>query len=162
VINAAKSLKYNSLITVLIGIEKSKINDFSWLYIPDKEILTHRVSFPSNYSQYVAPKGKSSVLAEITCNFGDNLWKMKEERITERTISDLHELKIINEEDVCFRKMKRIKYAYVINDLDCSRNLAEVMGYLRKVGIDLVGRFAEFKYLNMDGCIRNATNYVLE
>jgi protoporphyrinogen oxidase len=33
---AAAELKYNSLITVLIGIRKNKINDLSWLYIPEK------------------------------------------------------------------------------------------------------------------------------
>jgi len=63
---AVNNLKFNSLITVGIGVDRPKLNDFSWLYIPDKDVLTHRVSFPSNYSPYVAPKGKSSMLVEIT------------------------------------------------------------------------------------------------
>jgi len=70
---AVDNLKYNSLITVMIGLDKPKINDFTWLYIPDKDVLTHRVSFPSNYSPFVSPEGKSSVLAEITCNTKDEV-----------------------------------------------------------------------------------------
>ena len=78
---AANELKYNSLVTVILGINKSKINDLSWLYIPDKKIWAHRVSFPSNYSRFVAPPKKSSILAEITCNIEDNMWKMKDKEM---------------------------------------------------------------------------------
>jgi len=157
---AATALKYNSLITVMLGINKEKVNDISWLYIPDKKTLAHRVSFPSNYSPYVAPFNKSSVLAEITCNIEDNMWKIKDEEITERVISDLEQLRIINKKDICFAKVKRIEYAYVISDLDYNDNLKIIKNYFDETGIGLLGRFAEFKYLNMDACIRNALNYV--
>lgn len=156
---AAGNLKFNSLITILLGLETPKVNDFSWLYIPDADVLTHRVSFPSNYTPYAAPKRKSSVLAEITCNIGDNIWRMKEQEIISRTIDDLHRLKIINKEGVCFAKMKKVKYAYIINDLYYSKNVEIVTDHLTRSGIDLVGRFAEFRYLNMDACIRNAMGY---
>jgi len=159
--NAVNDLKYNSLITIMIGIDKPRINDFTWLYIPDKDVLTHRVSFPSNYSPYVAPEGKSSVLAEITGNIGDGIWKMKDEDLIERTIEDLHRLKIITKGNVCFSEVRRLKYAYVISDLDYHENIRIVDNYMRKIGIDLVGRFAEFKYLNMDACIRSAMNYMV-
>jgi len=158
--NATNSLKYNSLITIMIGIDKPKINNFSWLYIPDKDVLTHRVSFPSNYSPYVVPEGKSSVLAEITCNIEDEIWKMKDEEIIEKTIEDLHKLRIINGESVCFTKVKRIKYAYVVNDLEYRKNIEIVREYTENLGIGLVGRFSEFKYLNMDACVRSAMEYV--
>jgi protoporphyrinogen oxidase len=159
---AVNDLKYNSLITIMIGINKLKINDFTWLYIPDKDILTHRVSFPSNYSSYVVPEGKSSVLAEITCNVGDEIWKMDDNDLIEKTISDLYRLNIISKEDVCFVKVKKTKYAYVINDLDYHGNMKTVKDYMSEMGIDIVGRFSEFKYLNMDDCIRSAMNYAVK
>lgn len=157
---AANELKYNSLVTVMLGINKNKINDLHWLYIPEKKILTHRVSFPSNYSPYVAPSKRSSILAEITCNIEDNVWKMKDEEIVERVINDLEQLGIINKKDVCFVKAKRTEHAYVISDLDYSNNLRIIKNYFDETGIGLVGRFAEFKYLNMDACIESAMNYV--
>ncbi|MEM3551163.1 MAG: FAD-dependent oxidoreductase [Candidatus Bathyarchaeia archaeon] len=156
----AGKLKYNSLITVMLGVDKEKINDLSWLYIPDKHILTHRVSFPSNYSPSVAPKRKSSVLAEITCVVGDKIWRMKEEEVINRVTSELHQLKVIDKTEVCFGEMRKTEYAYVISDLDYSKNVKILEGYFAKTGIDLVGRFAEFKYLNMDACIERAASYV--
>lgn len=159
---ATNNLKYNSLITVMIGLDVPKINDFSWVYLPDKNVLPHRVSFPSNFSPYVTPKGKSSVLAEITCNMGDEIWKMDDEDLTESVINDLHRLKIINKRDVFFTKVRRIRYAYIIYDLDYRENMKIVKKFMKSVGISLVGRFAEFEYLNMDACIKRAVNQVMK
>jgi protoporphyrinogen oxidase len=160
VIGAAEKLKYNSLITVMLGVKKLKINDLSWLYIPDKDVITHRVSFPSGYSPANAPKGCSSILAEITCNFGDSVWNASEKEIINRVVNDLHRLKIIEVGDVCFSKAMKMKYAYVINDIDYRKNNEIVENYMKTLGIGLAGRFSEFKYLNMDNCIRSAMDFV--
>jgi protoporphyrinogen oxidase len=160
VMRAARKLQYNSLITVMIGTNKDKINGMTWLYIPDKKILTHSISFPSNFSPEVAPKGKSSVLVEITCRLNDEIWKMNDEELKHRVINDLHELKILDGKDVCFSAVRRLEFAYVINDLDYEDNLRFIKGYFDKEEISLVGRFAEFKYLNMDNCMENALNWV--
>ncbi|OPY53842.1 MAG: hypothetical protein A4E49_01283 [Methanosaeta sp. PtaU1.Bin112] len=158
--DAVSRLKYNSLITVMIGLGRPKVCDLTWLYIPARDVLTHRVSFPSNYSPYVAPEGKSSILAEITCNIGDEIWRMGNEAVIERVVDDLHRLSIINKEEVCFSAVRRLKYAYVISDLEYQENMRVIKDYMQEIGIDLLGRFSEFKYLNMDGCIRNVLNYL--
>jgi protoporphyrinogen oxidase len=158
--NASARLNVNSLITIMLGINKERINNLSWLYLPDNSVLPHRVSFPSNYSPMVAPSGKSAVLAEITCQFGDRVWNMEENELILQTVEDLHSLGIIDKADVCFSKVKKLEYAYVINDLNYTRMLNVVREYFTNIGIDLLGRFAEFKYLNMDACIENTMNYV--
>ena len=160
VTEAVNDLKFNSLITIGIGVDKPRINDFSWIYIPDKDVLTHRVSFPSNYSPYVAPEGKSSVLAEITYREGDRISKMKDEEIIEKTIEDLDRLGIINKEDVLLTTIHRFKYAYVICDLIYKKNLKIVLEYFNELGIDLIGRFAKWAYLNMDDVVKDAKDYV--
>jgi protoporphyrinogen oxidase len=159
---AADDLKFNSIVTVMLGLNNAKINELSWLYIPEETSLPHRVSFPSNYSPYVTPKGKSSVLAEVTCKKDDDTWKMKDQEIIDQVIHDLHRLQIINKESVCFSKAKRSTYAYVLNDTKYKENLKTVRSYITEAGIDLLGRFSEFKYLNMDGCVENVMNYVKE
>lgn len=158
---AANGLKYNSLITVMIGLNRNALKDLSWLYIPDKEVLAHRVSFPSNFSPCVAPSGKSSVLAEITCSPADfGIWEAKNEEIIDRVIDDLSKLRIVEREDICFKRVHRTKYAYVINDFDYVSNLNIIKNYFNNAGIGLIGRFSEYKYLNMDACIASAMKYV--
>jgi protoporphyrinogen oxidase len=110
----------------------------------------------------VAPEGKSSVLAEITCRIDDAIWKMKDEEIINQVTDDLHGLQILDEKKVCFAKAKRSEYAYVLNDMGYEENLKTVKTFVNEAGIDLLGRFSEFKYLNMDACVENAMNYVKE
>ncbi len=158
---AASNLKYTSLITVMIGLDVEKLNDFSWIYIPDDNILSHRVSFPSNYSPHVVPSGKSSVLAEITCTLDSAIWEMRDSDILRRVVDDLCTLRLFNKDDICFSSVKRTKYAYVINDLSYSKNMTVIKDFLAKENVDCVGRFGEFIYLNMDGCVRRAHDYVI-
>ncbi|MGQ4832639.1 MAG: protoporphyrinogen/coproporphyrinogen oxidase [Candidatus Asgardarchaeia archaeon] len=157
---AVQDLKYNSIITVMLGLDVDKLNDFSWLYIPQEDVITHRVSFPSNYSEYVAPKGKSSVLAEITLHEKNHLWKEDDSLVAKRVIEDLNRIGLIEKETVELYLVKRQKYAYVINDLNYSQNTKIFRDFFSKKGIGLVGRFSEFKYLNMDATIKSALNFV--
>jgi protoporphyrinogen oxidase len=153
-------LKYNSLACVFVGV-RGKVPDISWLYVHEKELgLFNRVSFPSNYSPEVAPPGHSSILVEITYHEGDKVSTMPDQEIINHVIIALKNMKIINNPDeVIYTAMERQKYAYVIYDLDYLRNIAIVKDFCAKRGIMLVGRFAEFEYLNMDGCIRSALNF---
>jgi len=157
--HALYELKYNSLITVMLGLDVGYLNDFSWLYIADGDCLAHRVAFPSNYSKSVAPEGKSAVIAEITYNNGGSIDRLSDGEIITRTIEELHKKKIIDKDTVCFSRAKRIKYAYVISDLNYEHNIELIKRFLTNRGIHLVGRFAEFEYLNMDACMRNAFDF---
>jgi len=161
VMKASKGLYYNSLITVGIGVKREKLNDFSWLYIPDKKILTHRVSFPSNYSPHVAPNGSSSVLAEITYREGDAISRMNDEEIAQRTLSDLVDLGVIPEDSEVLLTYK-FKYAYVVYDVDFRRKLDEVFNYLNDTGVYSVGRFGSWEYANMDRVIKMSREFVNE
>jgi protoporphyrinogen oxidase len=151
--DAVESLKYNSLITVMLGINKPSINDFTAIYFPDSDFLPNRVAFPMNFSKENTPFGMSSVVAEITADASDKVWKFTDDQLIEHVIQGLHIRKIIDKNDVIYSKVRRSNYAYVIYDLDYQRNIATVKNYFRHMGIDICGRFAEFEYLNMDACI---------
>ncbi len=155
---AVQGLRYNSLITVMLGLDEEYLNDFSWIYIPDADCLPHRVAFPSNYSKEVAPPGKSSLIAEITYNRGDAIDRMTNEELIARTIRDLDKKGIINKDRVCLARVRRTKLAYVVYDLDYERKMSLIRSFLNRVGIQVAGRFAEFQYLNMDACVRKAMN----
>ena len=157
---ACSELKYNSIACIFLGI-KGKVPDISWMYIPEKELgLFNRISFPSNYSPHVAPSGHSSILVEITYRKGDKASTMQDGDIIDHVVDALAIMKIIKtRDDVVYSAVMRQKYAYVIYDLEYQKNIATVKEYCTRIGISLVGRFAEFEYLNMDGCIRNAMNF---
>lgn len=160
VTTAIERLRYNSVACVQIGIRGS-VPPLSWVYIPDRDIsLANRISFPSNYSRHVAPEGCSSILAEVTFNDGDPVSRMTDSEIADHVIASLGKMGFLSGERVIYRAVDRQKFAYVVYDLDYPGNIRLVRNYFEKRGITLVGRFSQFEYLNMDGCIRNAMKCV--
>ncbi|HJJ64403.1 MAG TPA: FAD-dependent oxidoreductase, partial [Methanocorpusculum sp.] len=153
------ALRYNSIACISVGI-KGDIPDISWMYVPEmKWGAFNRLSFPSNFSTKVAPDGCSSILAEITYNEGDEISKMTDAEIIEHTVSGLREMGLAAD-NVVHTAVDRFKYAYVVYDVDYLENIKTAREYLEGLGLDLVGRFSQFEYLNMDGCIRSVLNFV--
>jgi protoporphyrinogen oxidase len=154
---AARGLKYNSLVTVLLGFDIKNMNDIHWLYFPREEDgLFNKVCFPFNNSPCVVPRGKSSAIVEITCTSRDDIWKMKDEKLIEHIIDKLDGHKVASRDKVCFSKVMRSEYAYVINDLDYNKNTGSLRSFFANEGVVLCGRFSEFKYLGMDATVKSA------
>lgn len=153
----AGRLRFNSLVTVMFGVDHPEINDLSWVYFPRKEDgMFYRASFPSNYSPEVSPSGKSSVMAEITCSEGDKTWRMPDSELVDSVESSLRKNGILTKDSVQFSRVSRTKYAYIVYDLDHQLRVSKIRKYLSGLGIELCGRFGQFEYLNMDTCMASA------
>jgi protoporphyrinogen oxidase len=152
---AVSRLKFNSVATVMLGMGKPEASGISWMYFPGRELF-NRVAFPSNFSAKAAPQGKSSLVAEVTFREGDEVSRMGDESLCQAVIGELHEDKIIDKAQVEFSAVRRTRHAYVLHDLEYEESSAAAREYFASQGIVLCGRFSEFRYLNMDACIRSA------
>jgi protoporphyrinogen oxidase len=157
---ACRALVCNALVCVNVGVSGT-LPPISWMYIPDKTLgKTNRISFPSHFSRNAAPEGCSSVLAEITHQPGDETGAMSDEELTCEVVSMLEEMGICTRERVVYTSVVRQPFAYVVYDLAYQKNIAAVRDYCSSAGIPLVGRFAQFEYLNMDGVIRSVLDFI--
>lgn len=157
---SCRALTYNSLICVNIGI-RGVVPAISWMYIPDKALgMTNRLSFPSNFSRHTAPEGCSTILAEITHQPGDEMSRTPDNELVDEVLRMLESMKICTPDQVVFSSVERQPFAYVVYDLSHQKNIAIIQGYCRSQDIPLVGRFAQFEYLNMDGCIRSVMDFM--
>ncbi len=148
-----KKLKWNSLIVVGIAVNKPRIKDYHWVYFPNEAIF-HRLAFISNYSPFMAPEGKSSIIAEITVPY--NALSSKEiEYYADQVIEDLVQLKIVNEKDIIFTRTWTWEYGYVINHLNYRQDMEFIKKYLDSISLISVGRWGAWRYLNMDTTIKN-------
>lgn len=151
---AAEALQHRSLVTVMLGIDRPNLNDFSWVYFPRPEDgRFNRISFPSNFSDRVAPEGMSSAVAEITCLEGDEVWSARDADLVEHVVERADALGVFRREDVTASRIARTRHAYVVFDRAHRRNLDLVNAYAAKRGIRLLGRFGQFDYINTDQCI---------
>jgi protoporphyrinogen oxidase len=158
--DAVGRLVYNGVACIFVGL-RGPVPPYSWVYLPEQELgFANRVSFPSNYSTGTAPKGCGSILAECTYRPGDPVATMGDSALVDHVLDRLEAMGVLHRDDVVFTGIARQPFAYVVYDIDYQESIATVREFVAASGIDLVGRFAEFEYLNMDGCIRHALDYV--
>ena len=151
VMHSLNEMKYNSIHIIIVQAKKDSIGDHFALYIPDKEIIFHRLS-KLNFlgEEYCLKDGGTTLLVEITFRPGSYIGSLGREEIRKRVLEDLEKINFVKKKDVTGVEIRSFKYAYVIYDLDHRKNTDKVLNYLSGLGIYSAGRFAEFEYMNSD------------
>lgn len=72
----------------------------------------------------------------------------------------LEKMKIIKKSQIIWSRVYRQPFAYVVYDLGYQENIRVIREFCASIGIPLLGRFAQFEYLNMDGCIRSVMDFI--
>jgi protoporphyrinogen oxidase len=153
---AAGALRYNSLRVALIGVSATDLPAYTALYVPDPRSLYHRVCFNQTFSPDLVPPCHSSVSCEITVSPGSDLDAWPDERLLDRVVDDLVRDGIVRRETVCYRRIHRERFAYVIYTHGYGERVRAIREHTGSRGIDLAGRFAEYRYVNTDACVRRA------
>lgn len=149
-----QNLKYNSIHIVIINVSKDTINDHFSMMFPQKDIFFHRLNRLNFLGpNYCLPDGSSTFLADVTFRKGTPYGEMSREAVVQKCIEDMAKLGFIDKRDVQFTDIHTEKYAYVIYDLDNKSNKEMTLSYLKSMGIEPAGRFAEFEYMNSDQVI---------
>jgi protoporphyrinogen oxidase len=153
VVVACESLRYHGILCVNVAVDRPDLSDMHWAYFYEDEFPFHRLSFPANFSPANVPAGKSSISIEAAYSPDRPL---DEVRLVEQTLTALRAARILDEGDVVeFVHTEQILPAYVIYDLDHSRNVAVIRDWLAEQHIFAAGRFGEWQYLNMDHSMRS-------
>lgn len=154
--DSAAKLRYNSLINVLIGTDEDRGFPYTAIYVPDPEIIFHRLSFPKAFSERTVPAGQSSIMAEITANEGDGVWELTDDEIVERSTVALEQMGFLDRKRINYRRVVRFQYGYPVYDLDYRKNVTMLRHSVEDAGVRLLGRFAQFDYINSDVCVERA------
>lgn len=154
---AVRDLRHNSIVICVLNLKRDNIGDTLAVYIPDKEIIFHRLS-KMNFLMPSMDKGSTTLMAEITYRKGDTVDKMSDDGVLKQVLDDLEKAGFIDaKSDLNFSEVRRFEYAYVIYDLNHRRNMKVIKDfYETKMQLVLCGRFGEFEYLNMDTVIEHS------
>lgn len=151
VLASARSLIFRDLIAVCLEIRRPRVTQDSWIYVPDPAFAFARVLEPKNWSEAMAPRDETSLVAEHYCFEGDEIWKSSDQELVQRTIHDLSErLRFIAKDDVIGGFAIRIKKPYPVYEIGYREHLQRIQRYLRGiVNLQSVGRGGMFKYYNV-------------
>ena len=155
VLESAAALRHRSMIFVYLILNRPKLTDDHWIYLPEQALITHRLSEFKNFSPDAAPPDKTLICAEITCFYGDEDWNKTDEELRQIVVDDLvHRIKLIKADEVLRTFSRRERYAYPIYDLTYRPHRDRLLAYVDSIGaLDTTGRQGLFKYNNMDHSI---------
>lgn len=154
VLAAARQLKFKSLIFVYCVVNRKKITPDHWIYLPQAELATNRISEIRNFSERNVIPGKTILCGEISCDFGDPVWRMSTAELQKKFLGDLSLLKFISRSDLEETFVFREEFAYPVYDIPYARNLNKTVEYLKSFkNLIMLGRNGLFRYNNMDHCL---------
>jgi protoporphyrinogen oxidase len=145
------SLRYVSVININLGVKRERISDFHWIYYPDSAYPFYRLGFLNNLSPHMAPKGTSSLYAEISY-LPSNPPSL--DQVREETLAGLIACGVLRDDDeILTEKILMIKHAYVIYDLFRYQHLSHIIQFLRSQQIYPIGRYGLWEYTTMEEAI---------
>jgi len=156
VIDGANRLHYNSSVFVMLGLKDCLAKDITSVYFPDPSLPFHRVGFPHSYDPECVPKNNFIAVAEISCPKGDGRWLWSDEEILNEVINRLVQNGYFCNSDVITSDLTREKYSYVVYDTNHKTSAKTIRSYAEESGIELLGRFGQFEYWNLDQCFESA------
>lgn len=157
---AANSLRHNSIIITIANVSIDKAGDNFAFMIADKSVIFHRLSKVDFLGDAYHLPNSATYMIEITYRKNDLIDQSSDEDIRGQVIEGLKRIEFIRDSsDVNFIELKRFEYAYVIYDLEHRRNMDMIIKHFNHEGVDLLGRFGSFEYLNMDAVIEQALRF---
>ncbi len=151
-------LRYNSLYICFVRLPYDLCGNHFAFMVPDKNVIFHRISKMDFLGkEYHHKNDEATYMIEITYRKNDQIDMLTQTEIEKRVSRGLCEIGFARDQmDVEFIDITKYLYAYVIYDLEHSKNMVEIRNYFNKEGIILNGRFGNFEYWNMDRVLRES------
>ncbi|CAI4227173.1 unnamed protein product [Auanema sp. JU1783] len=154
---------HNKVFVVGIGLKKPMtefLENFTWLYFPDKNVPFFRVTILSRYGE-VTPDGDKywSVMCECARPIDDT---DTEEQVVEQAINGLVVKSMIKREAIASVYSTTLPYGYPIPTTNRDTELARAHRELEKHSIYSRGRFGGWKYevSNQDHCFVQGKEFI--
>ncbi len=146
--SARSALRWVRVLNLVLGVEGAAPRDDHWLYFPDPELPFYRVGFPSNHGE-LAPDGHHTVSVELSLDpNGGNV-----DELAAAAENALVTIDLLDPGAVRVRRVTVLDPAYVVFDHRRREAVALLRGFLRRHGVTLAGRWAEWKYSAMEDAI---------
>jgi protoporphyrinogen oxidase len=163
VLSTAAALRFRQLALVTFFLNRDTVTRAATIYFPDPAFPFTRVYEPKNRSAMMAPPGKTSLVAEIPYDPGDQYENMEDGRLIEMVRSHLVKTGLIVERDVLAASVRRLADAYPVLEKDVEGKRREIFSYLRRFSnLKAIGRSGTFRYLHIHHLLPEAARAVAE
>ena len=155
-LDAAEKLKFRDLVIVAVMVNRKRVTDQTWIYIPEQGIPFGRIHEPTNWSGKMAPEGSTLLVMEFFSFRGDRIWNETDEKLVGITVGNLEKLGFVKRDEVMNSIVLRVPKAYPLFEVGYREACGELYEYLRGFkNLHVAGRGGMFRYYNMDHAIES-------
>ncbi|MFT5808130.1 MAG: protoporphyrinogen oxidase [Moritella dasanensis] len=143
-------LTYRSLRFFNMPMATENVSQNTWQYLSDPELIGTRLQEPRRRSPFMAPEGQTSVMIEIPCDKGDDVWNMDNDKLLKRVKEDLDHLDV---PDVSTGEYftTYTEYAYPMMDVRYNAKREAAIKHLNQFdNLVMTGRQGTFRYIFTD------------
>ena len=156
ILTAASKLRFRDLVIVAVTINRKRVTDQTWIYIPEQKIPFGRLHEPTNWSEKMAEEGKTIIVAEFFSFKGDGIWSKSDEELTAITVENLENMGFVKKHEIIGSAVVRVPNAYPLFEVGYKERCDEIYEYLgRFKNLHITGRSGMFRYYNMDHAIKS-------
>ena len=145
---AAAKLRTNSILVVNIGVARPNLSDWHWAHYPEKEVSFFRISFPCNFADNVAPRGVSTISAEVAYSPARPL---DIDATVRQVLADVVKVRVLRGDDrVVYTGTRNVRYAYCIYDFERKAAVRLLRDWLQRYDVVPAGRYGLWTYFWSD------------
>lgn len=150
-----KRLTYREELQIALFVKKTQVIPDTWIYVHSLDLPFVRFMEMDNWSDVLSPKGMTTLVFEIACNEGDEMWRKADQEIIDLvTKVFIDEFKLISKKDIIGGYVQRMPKEYPVYHIGYREDVGKLKDYLRQFSnLQLVGRNGTFRYNNMDHSI---------
>lgn len=155
-LTACSNLRYKPIVVYGFLIRKERIRNASYIHFRDR--IFHRIAEPKNSGLVVVPPEHTLLLAELTCERGDDRWNGSN-MVTEQIVRDFQTEGLAEPEDIIECHHFNALHGYPVFRLGFEPHLQTIRQFLGQFpNLRSSGRQGEYAYLNMHSAMRAGMN----
>jgi protoporphyrinogen oxidase len=149
---SVEALRFRAIRLCNVLLDRPEVSPHTWMYVSEPRYLMARIQEPRQRSPFAAPPGKTSLMLEIPCAVGDDVWSAPDDAIYGRCMDDLHALGLGDlRRDTLAHFSTYVREGYPIYHLDYAADRARVLGFVGEAeNLVTCGRQGAFRYVFMD------------
>jgi protoporphyrinogen oxidase len=143
---AQNVVKLNDLVLVFLHIEADELTENSWIFIPDPDIIFHRVSEQNSFDVSMVPSG-SIVCCEVMSSSQRPLADRPDDELVASCLDDLEKLGL-GRPEVKASKVTRLPKSYPVYQVGFETQLKTLIGEFDALpNFKTIGRQGAFNYI---------------
>jgi protoporphyrinogen oxidase len=151
---ATQKLTFRSLVFLNIALRREAVSENTWMYVASGRLRISRIQEPKRRSPSMAPAGRTSMMLEIPCDVGDEIWTADTAALLARFSRELAELGFAIE-DAIEAFVVRVEHGYPVYHLGYDEDRRILLATVERfANVRTAGRQGLFRYVFMDAAMQ--------